>query len=201
MKFAVAALVATTSAIQIRSEEGKCKVPKPLIAAMFKQTDANGNGQVGEKELIAALKFTAKAYDYTPTEADIKWVEGAAEKWAGKGGPKDSMSEKEFGGFVTAFTNHFGLCGDVCIGPKEAGKYFNKIDTNHNGSISEGELKDALEALAKAHNYKPTQKDIDWVESTAERDADLQGSPDSMSPAEFFVFANQFAHHFGLCPK
>lgn len=168
---------------------------------MFKEVDSNGNGQVGEKELIAALKFTAKAYDYTPTEADIKWVEGAAEKFAGKGGPKDSMSEAEFGGFVTAFTNHFGLCGDVCVGPEEVGKIFKKIDTNHSGSISEGELVTALEALAKEHNYTPSDADKEWVEKTAERDADLQGKPDSMSPDEFFVFANQFAHHFGLCPK
>ena len=166
---------------------------------MFKQTDANGNGQVGEKELVAALKFTAKAYDYTPTDADIKWVEGAAEKFAGKGGPKDSMGEKEFGGFVNAFTNHFKLCGDVCVGPKEVGKIFNQIDTNHNGTISEGELKTALTALAKEHNYTPSADDIKWVEETAERDADLQGSPDSMTGAEFFVFANQFAHHFKMC--
>ena len=59
----------------------------------------------------------------------------------------------------------------------------------------------ALKKLAEEHNYKPTQADIKWVEATVVRDAKLQGKPNSMSPAEFFVFANQFAHHFHMCPN
>ena len=118
MKFAVAALVATASAIQIRSEEGKCKAPKPLVDAMFKQIDTNSNGQISEEELFTAARFIAKAYDYTPTKADKQWVENKAKKFAGEGGPTDSMNEKEFGGFATAFARRFGLCKKICIMPE-----------------------------------------------------------------------------------
>ena len=63
---------------------------------MFEETDRNNNGVVGGRELTKALRFTAKAYDYTPTEKDIEWVKSTAEKFAAENGKKKSLDKAEF---------------------------------------------------------------------------------------------------------
>ena len=44
MKFAVAALVATTSAIQLRAKAQGCEVPQVLADELFDMIDTNNNG-------------------------------------------------------------------------------------------------------------------------------------------------------------
>merc|ERR1712100_136479 len=90
MKFATIALVASASAIQI---EGKACVGWKESKAIFNAIDTNDNGQVGEKELVRALKAFAKSRDYKPTKADWEWVGKTASKDAGT---DHTLSPKEF---------------------------------------------------------------------------------------------------------
>ena len=117
MKFAVAALVATTSAIQIRNQDGGCTVPQLLVDTIFKEVDTNNNGQISINELAKGAEFAAKAYDHKITDADKQWVGETFKADAGEGGPKDSLNKDEFDQFINKFTNHFGLCGSICVMP------------------------------------------------------------------------------------
>jgi len=104
MKFAIIALVATASAVQV---EGTC-VDWKESKALFHAIDSNDNGQVGRKELKHALKAYAKSRDYTPTKKDWEWVERTAKKAAGK---DHTLSEKEFHRWVNHFARHFQIDG------------------------------------------------------------------------------------------
>merc|ERR1712054_24570 len=97
MKFVAIALVASASAIQI--EGGAC-VDKKEAAAIFNAVDTNGNGQVGRKELVSALKAFAKSRDYKPTKKDWAWVKKTA--YADAGADK-TLSEPEFEKWVNQF--------------------------------------------------------------------------------------------------
>ena len=76
--------------------------------AIFNAVDANGNGQVGKKELVSALKAFAKSRDYKPTKEDWAWVGKTAYAAAGK---DKTLSEGEFAGWVNKFANHFHIDG------------------------------------------------------------------------------------------
>ena len=104
MKFAAIALVSTASAISVR---GGC-VDAKEASAIFNAIDTNGNGQVGKKELVAALNAFAKSRDYKPTKADWAWVAKTA--YADAGADK-TLSEAEFAKWVNQFAAHFQIDG------------------------------------------------------------------------------------------
>jgi hypothetical protein len=163
---------------------------------MFQQIDSNHNGQINQQELEAAGRWIARAYDLDIPQTAVQWLEQQAVHYAGQGGPASSLNEQEFAGFANAVASHFHLCGVLCVSLDDARQAFEAIDTNHNGSISRSEGEAALREFERSHHVTPTPEQLQWVQSTAQRDAALNGSPDSMGPVEFFVFANQFARHF-----
>merc|ERR1711898_47246 len=89
MKFATIALVASANAI-------------------FNAIDTNDNGQVGEKELVRALKAFAKSRDYKPSKSDWEWVGKTASHDAGK---DNTLSPKEFHKWINQFAKHFHIDG------------------------------------------------------------------------------------------
>lgn len=202
MKFAIIALVAAASAITIR-QNGGC-VDSQMSDGIFKEIDTNHNGEVNKSELVTALKAFAKSQDYTPTDADWKWVAKHAKADAAKQGNKATMDPEEFNHFANQFAEHFGLCPpagkpSTCVDQETAKQIFEHVDTNHNGTISENELVTALVAFAKQEGHQITDEDKAWVGKTAEADAAKNGHPNSMDPGEFFIFVNQFAHHYDMC--
>ena len=74
MKFAATALVASASAIQIRSQAAGC-VDAQLAQAMFQQIDSNHNGQINQQELEAAGRWIARAYDLEIPQTAVQWLE------------------------------------------------------------------------------------------------------------------------------
>ena len=113
MKFATLALVASTSAIRLQEQAQGCVIPPIAVKMAFQHIDTNGNGQLSADELKAAFEFVEKAYDFKIGAKAADWIEGQAKKDAGEGGPKDSMSVKEFGQFANQTVNHFGVCKQV----------------------------------------------------------------------------------------
>jgi len=111
MKFAAIALVATVSAISIRTEaeaEGKKCVGWKESVAIFDKIDTNHNGQVGRHELVHAIKEFSKSKNYTPSKEDWEWVEKTATKNAGK---DHTLNKKEFHKWVNHFAKHFHVDG------------------------------------------------------------------------------------------
>ena len=104
MKFAIIALVATASAVQV---EGTC-VDWKESKALFHAIDSNDNGQVGKHELVHALKAFARSRGYTPSKKDWAWVKKTATKDAGK---DHTLSQKEFHKWINQFARHFHIDG------------------------------------------------------------------------------------------
>jgi len=206
MKFAVAALIASTTAIQIRGEaQKKCLTPKETDWA-FGKLDADKNGSLDYAEIKTGLDYVAKEHNYTPTDADWAWVEKVGKKIDAKTPGK--VDKKEFFVFANAVAEHFDICpsglAEVevtkgCLDRKETNWAYGKLDTNKDGSLSYGEIKKGLEYVAKEHDYTPTKADWAWVVKTGKKiDSKTPGKVDE---GEFFVFANAVAEHFHLCPS
>lgn len=205
MKFATIALVASVSAIQIRSED--CHGTMAQTNAVFKEIDTNGNGQIDEKELKTALIALADHMHHKVTAEEAAWIEKTASAVAGS---DDQMNPAEFNKWGNMFVNHFGLCGEAeaaaglaevevakCHGNmKQTNKVFDEIDTNGNGQISAKELKTALLALAKEMGHKITAEEAAWVKKTAGKAA---GKDEQMNRKEFNRWGNLFVNHMGLC--
>ena len=79
MKFAIAALLATTSAIRIE-KGGKGCVTKRLAAEGFKALDTDDSGSLSYDEIKIGLGELAKALDHTVTADEWKWIEATGEK-------------------------------------------------------------------------------------------------------------------------
>ena len=71
------------------------------------------------------------------------------------------------------------------------------MDTNHNGSLSYGEIEAGLKELAKSQGYTPTEADWKWVEETGAK-IDSK-DPGVVDMKEFHAFANAVFEHFHLC--
>merc|ERR1711997_585491 len=84
----------------------KCPSKRDIKEA-FDQVDTNHNGQIDGKELVAALIAYAKHEHYTPTLADVEWIQKTAKKDAGK---DHQLNMAEFGKFANSFAAHFHLC-------------------------------------------------------------------------------------------
>ena len=93
MKFALIALVATASAIQVREEGGKCVTNKESNQ-VFDAIDTNHNGQVSAKELRTAIEQQIKEGNMkAPTKAEVAAFKKAA--YADAGADK-TLNQKEF---------------------------------------------------------------------------------------------------------
>merc|ERR1719484_6137 len=110
MKFAVLALVASTSAIQIRAEADKCHGSMADTNEAFDHIDTNHNGSINQKELTAAVEWVAKKMNHKITKKEWEWLGKTAGADAGK---DQVMNKKEFNKFANTFVNHFGLCKEV----------------------------------------------------------------------------------------
>jgi Ca2+-binding EF-hand superfamily protein len=205
MKFAVAALIASTSAIRIQAQ-GKGCVTKKLAAEGFKALDTNHNGSLSYEEIKVGLEELAKSLDHTVTKEEWEWIEKTGEKIDSKTPGK--VDEKEFHQFANAVFKHFGLCHlareaegkhvkQKCVDHKLAAEGFKALDTNHNGSLSYDEIKVGLEDLAKSQHHTITKEEWEWIEKTGKRiDSKTPGKVDEK---EFYRFANAVFRHFDLC--
>ena len=110
MKFAVAALIATTSAIRIRSE-GKGCLTKQMTNEGFKELDTNDNGSLSYDEIQVGLEELAKSLDHKITKEEWEWIEKTGEKIDAKTPGK--VNRKEFHVFANAVFEHFDLCSLV----------------------------------------------------------------------------------------
>ena len=105
MKFALIALVASTSAIKVQGTN--CVDPKEA-KAIFNAIDTNDNHQVGKKELFHAIKAFTKSRNYKPSKEDWTWVKTNAKDTAGD---DNTLSETEFAEWVNRFALHFHIDG------------------------------------------------------------------------------------------
>ena len=204
MKFAVAALLATTSAIRIQSE-GKGCLNKKMTNEGFEELDTNHNGSLSYTEIQVGLEELAKSLDHTITAEEWAWIEKTGEKIDSKTPGK--VNRKEFHLFANAVFEHFGLCSLVeghepkqrknCVDHELASQGFKALDTNHNGSLSYGEIKKGLEELAASQHHTITAEEWAWIEKTGKRiDSKTPGKVDEK---EFYRFANAVFRHFDLC--
>ena len=67
MKFAIAALLATTSAIRIGSQGKKGCVSKEMAREGFKALDTDDSGSLSYDEIKVGVEDLAKALDHTVT--------------------------------------------------------------------------------------------------------------------------------------
>ena len=109
MKFAIAALLATTSAIRIDASKGKKCVTKRLAAEGFKALDTDDSGVLSYDEIQVGVEELAKAMDHTITADEWTWIKTTGEKIDSKTPGK--VDEKEFHTFANALFRHFDLCG------------------------------------------------------------------------------------------
>lgn len=82
MKFAIAAIIATTAAIQIRAPDQSKEVcvSKGLAREGFKALDTDDSGSLSYDEVQVGLEELAKSLDYHPTDADWAWIEATGKK-------------------------------------------------------------------------------------------------------------------------
>merc|ERR1719263_1808541 len=101
MKYAVIALLASTSAIRI--EKGKkhrgCITPK-MSNDVYGELDTNKNGSLDYDEIKTGLEELAKSQDYTPTKEDWEWVEKTGKRIDKKNPGK--VNKREFNRFANA---------------------------------------------------------------------------------------------------
>jgi len=204
MKFAIAALLATTSAIRIGSEGKKGCVSWKLAKKGFEALDTDDSGSLSPDEIKVGIEELAKSQDRTITDKEWKWLEETGEKIDSKTPGKVDL--KEFHTFANAVFKHFELCHLVkeskeprrkCVDWRQAKRGFKALDTDKSGSLSYDEIKVGLEDLAKSQDYTPTKQDWEWIEKTGKRiDSKTPGKVDEK---EFYRFANAVFRHFGLC--
>ena len=82
-----------------------------------------------------------------------------------------------------------------CMDRKGSDEIFAHVDTNGNGQIGRKELVAGIKEFSKSQGYTPTDKDWEWVEKTATKDA---GKDHTLSSKEFHKWVNQFAKHFKI---
>ena len=208
MKFALAAIIASTAAIRIDSEKKDVCVTKRLANEGFKALDTDDSKFLSYDEIKIGVEELAKALDHKITDAEWKWIEETGEKIDSKTPGK--VDRKEFHQFANALFRHFDLCSlaremekegrkarGQCVDKKQAEEGFKALDTNHNGSLSYGEIKAGLEELAKSQDHVITDAEWKWIEKTGER-IDKK-TPGKVDEKEFFRFANAVFRHFDLC--
>ena len=98
MKFAIVALLASTSAIRIRSLETadtqKGCVSHDMAKDGFRALDTNHDGSLSYEEIKVGLEKLASSMDHTITEDEWKWIEATGKKIDSKTPGK--VDEEEF---------------------------------------------------------------------------------------------------------
>jgi len=107
MKFAVVALIATTSAIRIEAQ-GKGCATKEFTNEGFEALDTDHNGSLSYDEIKVGIEELAKALDHKVTKDEWKWIMETGEKIDSKTPGK--VDKKEFHKFANALFKHFDLC-------------------------------------------------------------------------------------------
>jgi hypothetical protein len=109
MKFAIAALLATTSAIRITADfQGKGCVDPNFAALGFKAMDTNNSGSLSYDEIKVGVEELAKDQGHVITADEWKWIEETGEKIDSKTPGK--VDEEEFWLFANALFEHLDLC-------------------------------------------------------------------------------------------
>ena len=169
MKFAVAALIATTSAIRIQDKKEKVCVTKELANEGFKAMDTDDSGVLSYGEIQVGLEELAKALNYTIKDADWAWVKKTGDKIDSKTPGK--VDHDEFHKFANAVFKHWDIC-DVaremekkakvnrkCVDKNQAKEGFKDLDTNNSGSLSYDEIKAGLKELARSQDHVITKQE------------------------------------------
>ena len=149
MKFAIAALLATTSAIRIGSEGKKGCVSWKLAKKGFEALDTDDSGSLSPDEIKVGIEELAKSQDRTITDKEWKWLEETGEKIDSK--TPGSVDEEEFLIFANAVFKHFDLCHLLregkeqkkpkqCVTKELAEATFEHLDTDKSGDLSYGEI-------------------------------------------------------------
>jgi len=205
MKFAVACLLATASAVRIEKHERKCLTWKQTKEG-FHELDTNHDGSLSYDEIKVGLEELAKSLDHTITDSEWAWIKTEGEKI--DSATPGKVDEKEFHECANALFRHFGLCHYArearqaerraqCVTWRQAMRGFKHLDTDHNKTLSYEEIKVGVEDLAKSLNHTLTEEEIKWIEETGSKiDSKTPGKVDHK---EFFEFANALFKHFGLC--
>ena len=108
MKFALAAIIASTAAIRISSDKEEKCVTKRLANEGFKALDTDDSKFLSYDEIKIGVEELAKALDHKITDAEWKWIEATGEKIDDKTPGK--VDHKEFHEFANALFRHFDLC-------------------------------------------------------------------------------------------
>merc|ERR1711990_674979 len=199
MKFAVAALLVSASAIRINKGKrgpGPCITPEDTNE-VYADLDTNGNGSLNVEEVKDGLEQLAKSYNYTITADDWKWLEATGERIDKKN--EGTISKHEFWRFSNAVARHFHICPEQCVTWKESNWAFNKLDHDKSKDLSYDEVKAGIEYAAKAHNHTLTADEWKWLEEAGSK-IDTK-NPGSVSRMEFYRFANVVGNHFDICPN
>jgi len=106
MKFAVAALLATTSAITI-NKQGGC-VSKRLANQGFDALDTDKSKWLSYDEIKVGVEELAKSLNHTLSADEWKWIEETGEKIDSKN--PGHVNRREFREFANAVFEHFDLC-------------------------------------------------------------------------------------------
>jgi Ca2+-binding EF-hand superfamily protein len=207
MKFAIAALLASTSAIRIGTQ-GKGCVSKGFAAEGFAALDTDHSGSLSYDEIGTGLEELAKALDHKITAEEWAWLKATGEKIDSK--TPGSVDEKEFFLFANAVFKHFDLCElareaekemkharKTCVSKDMAEAGFEHLDTNHNGSLSYQEIEAGLKELAAALHHTLTADEWAWIKATGTK-IDKK-NPGKVDKKEFYRFANAVFRHFDLC--
>ena len=107
MKFAVVALLASTSAIKMNKGKRECVSHEQAVEG-FRALDTNHDGSLSYDEIKVGLEDLAASQNYTITDADWKWAKetGAKIDTATPG----KVDEEEFYEFANALFRHYKIC-------------------------------------------------------------------------------------------
>ena len=112
MKFVIAALIASSSAIRIGSlatdDKHKGCISHEMAKEGFKDLDTNHNGSLSYEEIKVGIETIGEKTNHVITKKEWEWIEATGKKIDSKTPGK--VDEHEFWEFANAIFHHFGLC-------------------------------------------------------------------------------------------
>ena len=173
MKFAIAALIAATSAITIKSAVSQSCVTEENANESYDSLDTNHNGKLSWTEIVVGLSYLAGKFNHTITDADKTWIRATYAVID----PKNPgvYSRAEFREFSRLLFKHWGLCAKIeemdsdirtgggCVNHQQAMDAFHHLDTDHSDSLSYSEIVVGLYDLADDVNHTITEADKTWI--------------------------------------
>ena len=167
MKFvAIAALLATASAVKISSLNQSSKQGPPTWAEVLEELDADESGTVSWNELSDFFKQIAKEHDYKLTKEDL---EQAHEVFKMVDTDKSGeIDKKEFeaameaaGALGQKSRKMFAQVTTKRPEPPTWAEVLEELDADASGTVSWDELSDFFKQIAKEHDYKLTKEDLE----------------------------------------